>query len=107
MAMSTAVCTRAVCTRIHSCYRGVFHIGARVLSMLRHPLACSDGATRQGVLYCSPQGSMGVVVPTWNKAACAALERVQLVLALRLPHAAGLNPAAFRCGVSINLHARF
>ncbi len=67
------------------------------MSTLRHPLACSDGAMRQGVLYCSPQGSMGVVVPTWDKHACAALERLQLVMALKLPHAAGLNPPAFRC----------
>lgn len=39
---------------------------------------------------------MGFVVPTWDKNACAALERLQLVLALKLQHAAGLNPAAFR-----------
>ncbi len=51
----------------------------------------------QAALAGTLAGALGVLAPLWEGADGAALLRLQALLALALPHAAGLNPAAFGC----------
>ncbi len=47
-------------------------------------------------MFGSSGGGFGYVAPVWDPAAIARLSVLQRLLALRLPHPAGLNPRAFR-----------
>ena len=51
----------------------------------------------QAALAGTLAGSLGVLAPLWEGCDGAALLRLQGLLALALPHVAGLNPAGFGC----------
>lgn len=67
------------------------------------PPAAEDRTTRQAVLLSTAPGSLALLAPLALPPGCeaaptvAALRALQRELALLVPQAAGLNPAAFRC----------
>ena len=93
--------------------RGAFHIGLRAGCMRRLRLrpvggaAAAGGAAavRQGVVYGTDGGSIGLLAPAegsppteGGEALAVALSALQRDLAVAVAHVAGLNPAAFRLG---------
>ena len=79
--------------------RGALHTGDEVgaLLMRRMPPPAPRAARLQAALAGTLGGALGVLAPLWEGADGGALLRLQALLALALPHAAGLNPAAFGC----------
>lgn len=88
--------------------RGVFHLGDPATAMQRlrmHAAGPEDRTARQAVLLSMAAGALQLAAPLALPAAAqievpaalAALRALQRELALLLPQAAGLNPAAFRC----------
>ena len=63
--------------------------------MRRMPLPPPRATRLQAALAGTLGGALGVLAPLWDGADGGALLRLQALLALALPHAAGLNPAAF------------
>jgi cleavage and polyadenylation specificity factor subunit 1 len=86
--------------------RGAIHTGAMPTRLARLRMAPPDGANRQALLVGNRDGGVGLLASLWgdggggggvgNDALLARLRSLQQELALRLPHAAGLNPRAFR-----------
>ncbi|KAK9839426.1 hypothetical protein WJX81_001424 [Elliptochloris bilobata] len=76
---------------------GALHTGDEVgaLLMRRMPPPPPLATRLQAALAGTLAGALGVLAPLWEGADGAALLRLQALLALALPHAAGLNPAAF------------
>ena len=79
--------------------RGALHTGDEVgaLLMRRMPPPAPLAMRLQAALAGTLGGALGVLAPLWEGADGGALLRLQALLALGLPHAAGLNPAAFGC----------
>lgn len=82
---------------------GAFHIGDHIQSMLRVQLgqpSTEDSVARQGVLYGTATGCIGILSPLaileTHKVSASVLQTVQQALVTGLVHAAGLNPMAFR-----------
>jgi hypothetical protein len=88
--------------------RGAIHTGALPTRFARLRMAPPDGANRQALLVGNRDGGVGLLASLWGggsgnggagsegDALGARLRSLQQELALRLPHAAGLNPRAFR-----------
>jgi hypothetical protein len=86
--------------------RGAIHTGAMPTRFARLRMAPPDGANRQALLVGNRDGGVGLLASLWGEAGgdagggaealAARLRSLQQELALRLKHAAGLNPRAFR-----------
>lgn len=71
-------------------------------SLLFLIVCASAPPCRHALLVSTAGGGFGVWAPVWDGAACARLAALLPLLGRALPHPAGLNPAAFRCGLKSN-----
>ncbi len=54
---------------------------------------------RHGLVVATASGAWGCWAPLWDPAGVLRLQALQRLMWHALPHAAGLNPRAFRCAI--------